>query len=122
MKQVMKDGHVATTMKALVYLGPGKRAWQERPRPKITAPHDAIVRITTTTICGSDLHILKGDVPTAASGLVLAYSTHADQGFHAKPIRISSESGHHGGLKQPYPSFPFLSVFGRRDGPVSLTF
>lgn len=73
MKQLVKDGHVATTMKALVYLGPGKRAWQDRPRPKISAPSDAIVRITTTTICGSDLHILKGDVPTASSGLVLGH-------------------------------------------------
>ncbi|MFA5504279.1 MAG: zinc-dependent alcohol dehydrogenase family protein [Vulcanimicrobiota bacterium] len=60
-------------MKALVYLGPGKRAWQDRPRPKISEAGDAIVRVTTTTICGSDLHILKGDVPTAAGGLILGH-------------------------------------------------
>ena len=49
-------------MKALVYHGPGRRAWEERPRPEIQAPTDAIVRMSTTTICGTDLHILKGDV------------------------------------------------------------
>ena len=43
-------------MKALVYPGPGRRAWEERPRPVIQAPTDAIVRITTSTICGTDLH------------------------------------------------------------------
>jgi threonine dehydrogenase-like Zn-dependent dehydrogenase len=51
-------------MKALVYLGPGKNALEERPRPDITASTDAIVKITKTTICGTDLHILKGDVPS----------------------------------------------------------
>src|SRR4029079_856520 len=48
------------TMMALVYPGPGKRTWEEKPRPRLQAPTDAIVRITTTTICGTDLHILKG--------------------------------------------------------------
>ena len=51
------------TMKALVYHGPGKRAWEEKPRPVLKDADDAIVRITTTTICGTDLHILEGDVP-----------------------------------------------------------
>ena len=46
-------------MKALVYHGPGHRAWEETPRPAIQSPTDAIVRITTSTICGTDLHILK---------------------------------------------------------------
>ena len=63
----------ATTMMALVYHGPGKRAWEERPRPHILAPADAIVRVTTTTICGTDLHILKGDVPTVTEGRVLGH-------------------------------------------------
>ena len=49
-----------TMMKALVYHGPGKRAWEQKPRPVIENPTDAVVRITTTTICGTDLHILKG--------------------------------------------------------------
>lgn len=48
-------------MKALVYLGPGKKAWAEVPDPTITRPTDAIVRIDATTICGTDLHILKGE-------------------------------------------------------------
>jgi alcohol dehydrogenase len=62
-----------TTMKALVYLGDGKKAFQDKPKPVITAPTDAIVRIVKTTICGTDLHILKGDVPTAAPGRTLGH-------------------------------------------------
>lgn len=57
-------------MKALVYHGPGKRAWQETPRPTIQNTTDAIVRITTTTICGTDLHILKGDLPGVTPGRI----------------------------------------------------
>ena len=61
------------TMKALVYHGPGRKAWEDRPRPAIQHPADAIVRITTTTICGTDLHILKGDVPSVTPGRVLGH-------------------------------------------------
>ena len=60
-------------MKALVYLGPTKKALDERPKPDITAPTDAIVRMTKTTICGTDLHILKGDVPTCQPGRILGH-------------------------------------------------
>jgi alcohol dehydrogenase len=60
-------------MKALVYHGPGKRAWEEKPRPAIQDPGDAIVRITTSTICGTDLHILKGDVPSVTDGRILGH-------------------------------------------------
>jgi alcohol dehydrogenase len=60
-------------MQALVYLGPGKKILQEHPRPEISAPTDAIVRITKTTICGTDLHILKGDVPSCQPGRVLGH-------------------------------------------------
>lgn len=60
-------------MKALVYLGPGKKALQERPKPVLAAATDAIVRITRTTICGTDLHILKGDVPTCTPGRTLGH-------------------------------------------------
>ena len=60
-------------MKALVYRGPGERAWEDHARPTLVEATDAIVRVTTTTICGSDLHILKGDVPTAKAGLVLGH-------------------------------------------------
>jgi alcohol dehydrogenase len=61
------------TMKALVYHGPGRRAWEERPRPGIQDPTDAVVRLTTSTICGTDLHILKGDVPTVFPGRILGH-------------------------------------------------
>ena len=60
-------------MKALVYLGPAKKTLEERPTPEIAAPGDAIVKITRTTICGSDLHILKGDVPSCPPGRVLGH-------------------------------------------------
>ncbi|MFP3186405.1 MAG: alcohol dehydrogenase, partial [Paraburkholderia sp.] len=49
-------------MKALVYHGPGKKSLDDRPIPTLLAPTDAIVKMTRTTICGTDLHILKGDV------------------------------------------------------------
>jgi alcohol dehydrogenase len=61
------------TMGALVYHGPGKRAWENRPRPLIQEATDAVVRITTSTICGTDLHILKGDVPTVTDGRILGH-------------------------------------------------
>ncbi len=60
-------------MKALVYQGPSKKAVEERPKPVIAAPTDAIVKITRTTICGTDLHILKGDVPSCAPGRILGH-------------------------------------------------
>jgi len=60
-------------MKALVYEGPGRKSLQERPKPTIQAPGDAIVRITKTTICGTDLHILKGDVPSCEPGRILGH-------------------------------------------------
>jgi len=61
------------SMKALVYKGPGQKSWESVPRPKIVKPTDAIVRIEKTTICGTDLHILKGDVPAVTSGRVLGH-------------------------------------------------
>ncbi|HVW15787.1 MAG TPA: zinc-dependent alcohol dehydrogenase family protein [Mucilaginibacter sp.] len=60
-------------MKALVYHGPGKKAWEEKPRPVIKAPTDAIVRISKTTICGTDLHIMKGDVPEVEDGRIIGH-------------------------------------------------
>ena len=60
-------------MKALVYQGPGKKTLEERPKPDVAAPTDAIVKILKTTICGTDLHILKGDVPTCAPGRILGH-------------------------------------------------
>jgi alcohol dehydrogenase len=60
-------------MKALVYLGPHQKALEDRPKPVITAATDAIVKMTRTTICGTDLHILKGDVPTCTPGRILGH-------------------------------------------------
>ena len=60
-------------MKALVYHGPGKRAWEEKRKPVIKNSSDAIIRITKTTICGTDLHIMKGDVPEVIDGLILGH-------------------------------------------------
>lgn len=60
-------------MKALVYRGPGNKALEDRPKPEIQAGDDAIVKITRTTICGTDLHILKGDVPTCTPGRILGH-------------------------------------------------
>ncbi len=60
-------------MKAMIYNGPGKMALEDRPKPVIIDPTDAIVRITKTTICGTDLHIGKGDVPTCAPGRILGH-------------------------------------------------
>src|SRR5580704_6051496 len=63
----------SATMKAMVYHGPGKCAWEDKPRPTIQDSGDAIVRITTSTICGTDLHILKGDVATVTEGRILGH-------------------------------------------------
>jgi alcohol dehydrogenase len=61
------------TMKALVYHGPGKYAWEDKPSPTIQDSGDAVVRITTSTICGTDLHILKGDLPSVTEGRILGH-------------------------------------------------
>ncbi len=60
-------------MKGLVYHGPGERAWESVADPTIIDPTDAIVRIDTATICGTDLHILKGDVPEVEPGTILGH-------------------------------------------------
>ena len=60
-------------MKALVYHGAGKRNWEEKPKPVIKNSTDAIVKIKKTTICGTDLHIMKGDVPEVVEGLTLGH-------------------------------------------------
>ena len=60
-------------MKAFVYHGPGQKAWEEVADPVIVDPTDVIVRVDTTTICGTDLHILKGDVPAVTEGRILGH-------------------------------------------------
>jgi alcohol dehydrogenase len=60
-------------MKALVYHGPGQKAWEEVPPAEIQEPTDAVVRVDTTTICGTDLHILQGDVAAVTDGRILGH-------------------------------------------------
>lgn len=60
-------------MKALVYGGPGEKTWTDVPEPRIQNPSDVLVEVDTTTICGTDLHILKGDVPAVAKGRILGH-------------------------------------------------
>lgn len=60
-------------MKALVYHGPGKKTLEDRPMPSLIDVTDVVVKIDKTTICGTDLHILKGDVPTCEPGRILGH-------------------------------------------------
>src|SRR5690348_5590823 len=60
-------------MKAVVYHGPGRKAWEDVPKPVLLADTDAIVRVDAVTICGTDLHILKGDVPAVTDGRILGH-------------------------------------------------
>lgn len=78
-------------MKALVYHGPGKKSWDTVPDPALLAPTDAIVRVDTTTICGTDLHILKGDVPAVTDGRVLGHEgvgTITEVGESVKGLKV----------------------------------
>lgn len=62
-----------STMKALVYHGPGKMSWENKPKPIISEPTDAIIKILKTTICGTDLHIMKGEVPSVTDGRIIGH-------------------------------------------------
>jgi alcohol dehydrogenase len=64
-------------MKGLVYHGPGQKSWDDVPDPTIEAPTDIVVRIDSSTICGTDLHILKGDVPACLPGTILGHEATA---------------------------------------------
>jgi alcohol dehydrogenase len=78
-------------MRALVYHGPGNKAWEEVPRPVLQEPTDAVVRVDAVTICGTDLHILKGDVPEVTEGRVLgheAVGTVEEVGPGVRSVRV----------------------------------
>jgi alcohol dehydrogenase len=60
-------------MRAVVYHGPGNKAWEEVPEPTVVDDTDAVVRVDAVTICGTDLHILKGDVPAVTDGRILGH-------------------------------------------------
>jgi len=72
-KEIKKENGISKHMKALVYHGPGKKSWEEKPKPVIQNDTDVIVKIIKTTICGTDLHILKGDVPEVTTGRILGH-------------------------------------------------
>jgi alcohol dehydrogenase len=77
-------------MRAIVYHGPGRKDWEEVPDPTIAEDSDAIVRVDAVTICGTDLHILKGDVPAVTDGRILgheAVGTVEEVGSGVKTIR-----------------------------------
>jgi alcohol dehydrogenase len=79
METLLYDQNVELTnttvkmMKALVYHGPGQKSWEDKPVPTVKAPTDAVVKIFKTTICGTDLHIMKGDVPEVADGRIIGH-------------------------------------------------
>jgi alcohol dehydrogenase len=78
-------------MRALVYHGPGTKSWEEVAKPVLENGTDAIVRVDAVTICGTDLHILKGDVPTVTDGRVLgheAVGTVEQVGTGVKNVRV----------------------------------
>ncbi len=81
-------------MKALVYKGPGQKSWEEVPNPTIIQPTDIIVKIVTTTICGTDLHILKGDVPAVTPGRILGHEgvgTITEVGSAVTSLKVGDE-------------------------------
>jgi alcohol dehydrogenase len=73
LKDSIKDQGIVSTMKALVYHGPGVKSWEDKPKPVIQKNTDVIVKVLKTTICGTDLHILKGDVPEVTDGRILGH-------------------------------------------------
>ncbi len=78
-------------MQALVFHGPGQKAWEEVPDAVLVDDTDAVVRVDATTICGTDLHILKGDVPTVVDGRILgheAVGTVEAVGTGVKRVRV----------------------------------
>jgi alcohol dehydrogenase len=81
-------------MRALVYHGPGSKAWEEVPRPELIDDGDAIVRVDAVTICGTDLHILKGDVPAVTDGRILgheAVGTVEEVGPGVKTVKVGDK-------------------------------
>jgi alcohol dehydrogenase len=77
-------------MRAIVYHGPGDKRWEQVPDPKLVDDTDALVRVDTATICGTDLHILKGDVPAVTPGRILgheAVGTVLETGHSVRTVR-----------------------------------
>jgi len=77
-------------MKALIFGGAGQRSWESADDPGINEPTDVVVKVDTTTICGTDLHILKGDVPAVTDGRILGHEgvgTVAEVGSAVSTVR-----------------------------------
>jgi alcohol dehydrogenase len=72
-KGTKQENGIGKKMNALVYHGPGKKSWEEKPKPVIQKDTDVIVKVLKTTICGTDLHILKGDLPAVIEGRILGH-------------------------------------------------
>src|SRR3954467_5649532 len=86
-------------MKALVFGGPGEKAWNSVPDPGIQEPTDVIVKVDTTTICGTDLHILKGDVPAVTDGRILdleGVGTVTETGSAVKGLQVGDRDERRG--------------------------
>lgn len=77
-------------MKGLVYHGPQQKSWDTVPDPTPTDPTDIVVQNDTGTICGTDLHILKGDVPTVDSGRLLGHESVGTIVATGSAVRINS--------------------------------
>ena len=75
-------------MKALVYHGPGSKSWEDVPDAAVVDPTDVVVRVDTTTICGTDLHILKGDVAAVTDGRVLGHEAVGTVTAGTSPLRM----------------------------------
>ena len=90
-------------MKALVYHGPGQKSWEEVAKPTLQADTDAIVRVDATTICGTDLHIMKGDVPAVPDGRILGTLKDASTYITQPPrLNTSRQSRHPERLQSCY--------------------
>jgi alcohol dehydrogenase len=72
-EKTLEEKPEAQTMKALVYHAPGKKSLDDKPRPVIKIATDAIIKVLKTTICGTDLHIMKGDVPAVTDGRIIGH-------------------------------------------------
>jgi alcohol dehydrogenase len=100
-------------MKALVYQATDKKSLEQRPKPEIATPADAIVRMTKTTICGTDLHILKGDVPTCQPGRIGLAALLTAQFYAPAEVFVLDLDDNRLELAK---AFGATSVFNNRDG------
>ena len=110
-------------MRALVYHGPGSKAWEEVPDPTLQADTDAIVRVDAVTICGTDLHILKGDVPAVTDGRILGHAQRIfqRQRDHARAQTDAPRARSHMGQEDEgrrQAAFVFVEVVLRDPGRV----